>query len=57
MTGKEKWRGEKEKVGRETEGGGEKKEEEEEEEKQNVQGGKGERWKFLGDILICFSCF
>lgn len=55
MTGKEKWRGEKEKVGREAEGGGE--EEEEEEEKQNVQGGKGEHWKFLGDILICFSCF
>ena len=41
MTGKKRWRGEKEKVGREAGRGGVEEEAEEEEEKWNVQGGKG----------------
>lgn len=41
MTGKEKWRGENEKVGNEAGGGGGEEEAEEEEEKWNVQEGKG----------------
>lgn len=57
MTGKEKWRGEKEKEGREAGGGGVEEEAEEEEEKWNVQGGKGrtlEISRWYPDLFLLF---